>query len=121
MDSNNYQTALTAIAMIHISLDEHGVAYVGGTMLKVADVAIALERWGMTAREVQENYPRLTLAQVHAALAYYYDHKAEIDAQTAREEIEVARLRADNPNPLSRAQFEERLRARRREDHTAAS
>lgn len=112
---------MTTIAMSHISLDERGVAYVSATKLKVADVAVASERWGMTAREVQESYPRLTLAQVYAALAYYYDHKGEMDAQIARDEAEAERLRAQNPNPLSRAQFEERLRARGQEDRTAAA
>ena len=113
---------MTSIAINHVSLDERGVAYVSGTTLKVADVALAFERWGMTAREVQENYPRLTLAQVHAALSYYYDHKNEVDAQIAREEAEVARLRAQNPNLLSRAQFEERLGAQRRDnDHSTAA
>lgn len=33
-----------------------------------------------------EAHHQLTLAQVHDALSYYYDHQAEIDAQVAADE-----------------------------------
>jgi uncharacterized protein (DUF433 family) len=94
----------------HISLDESGTAYIRGTTLKVADLAIDAETWGMTARQIRENHPRLSLAQIHAALAYYYDHKDAIDAQIAREVEEVERLRAKNPNPLTRQQLQDGLK-----------
>jgi uncharacterized protein (DUF433 family) len=36
-------------------------------------------RQGYTPEEIQEMYPQLTLAQIHDALSYYYDHQAEIE------------------------------------------
>jgi len=48
---------------------------------------------GWTAEEIQEQHPHLSLAQIHAALAYYYDHKAEMDAEIEREEQSFAQLR----------------------------
>jgi uncharacterized protein (DUF433 family) len=93
----------------HISLDERGIPYIAGTAVKVADVAIDAERWGLSPLEIRDNYPRLSLAQIHAALAYYHDHTAVIEAQIAVDAEEYTRLRAANPNPLTRAQFEARL------------
>jgi hypothetical protein len=50
--------------------------------------------------EIRSQYPHLTLAQIHAAFAYYYDHIEQLDAQIAADlaEAEVARQRA-NPSP----------------------
>ena len=36
-------------------------------------------RQGYTPEEIQKMYPQLTLAQIHDALSYYYDHQAEIE------------------------------------------
>jgi uncharacterized protein (DUF433 family) len=58
------------------------------TRLRVMDIA-AMIRGGSSAEWIVENHD-LSLAQVYAAFAYYYDHKAEIDAeaQAAIEEFE---------------------------------
>jgi hypothetical protein len=37
-------------------------------------------------REDRRAYPDLTPAQIHAALAYYYDNRDEIDAELAEDE-----------------------------------
>jgi uncharacterized protein (DUF433 family) len=41
---------------------------------------------GQTPEEIAGNFGRLSLAQVHAALAHYYANKAEIDADLQAEE-----------------------------------
>ena len=41
---------------------------------------------GMTPEEIALEYPHLTLAQVHAALAYYHVNRDEIEADLAQEE-----------------------------------
>jgi hypothetical protein len=53
------------------------------------DVAIAKIFRREDENAIAEGYD-LTLSQVYAALSYYYDHKAEIDAEM-REEIRQAR------------------------------
>jgi uncharacterized protein (DUF433 family) len=67
----------------HISSDPEicgGRACITGTRVKVMDIVFAYVR-GRTPAELQDDFSRhLTLAEVHAALAYYYDHQAEIDA-----------------------------------------
>lgn len=50
-------------------------AVVAGTNIKVSQIASEVDHLGMTPDEVVEAHPHLTLAMVHAALAYYYDHQ----------------------------------------------
>jgi hypothetical protein len=51
----------------------------------------------------------LTLSEIHSALAYYYDHKEEIDKEMAEDEAEFERARKEENGP-TRAELEERLR-----------
>jgi len=57
-----------------------GRPYVVGTTVTVADVVMAKLYHAQDADGIADWYG-LTLAQVYAALAYYYDHKTAIDAQ----------------------------------------
>jgi len=50
---------------------------------------------------MHENYPHLSLAQIHAALAHYHDHQEAFDQQIAAEVAEARRLReASMDSPL---------------------
>ncbi|GAB3691576.1 hypothetical protein GCM10028857_29110 [Salinarchaeum chitinilyticum] len=51
-----------------------GAPTIGGTGIRVRDVASAYEHSGYDPDEITQLYPDLTLAAVHRALAYYYDH-----------------------------------------------
>ncbi len=51
---------------------------------------------------IEEHYGVYTLAQVHAALSYYYDHKAEFDAEIERERLEIEELRRQSLNSPGR-------------------
>jgi uncharacterized protein (DUF433 family) len=107
---------MVAAPIHHIGLDERGIAYVASTSIKVATIAVDADTWGHTPAEIQENYPKLSLAQIHAALAYHYDHRPEIYAQLAAWDAEYEQLRDAHPNPLTRDQWEARRRAQQ-EDH----
>jgi hypothetical protein len=56
---------------------------------------------GNSADQIIAEYPQLTLADVHAAIAYYYDHKDEIDAQIKADQDFVQQLRTAAPGPLA--------------------
>jgi hypothetical protein len=63
---------------------------------------------GWSAEEICKQHPYLKLAEAHAALAYYFDHQEEIDAEVRKEWAEAERARAQGqPSPLAL-----RLRAR---------
>jgi len=56
-----------------------GRPYIVGTTIEVSVIAIAKIVLGKNAEEIAADYD-LSLAQVYTALAYYYEHKTEIDA-----------------------------------------
>lgn len=58
-----------------------GAPIIAGTGLRVSDVAICYELRGMSPGDIVAAFPHVTLAQVHCALSYYYQHKAAFDAQ----------------------------------------
>src|SRR5574341_1085739 len=58
-----------------------GKPRIDGTRMRVSDVAI-YHHAGMTVQAMCEQF-ELTPGQVYSALAYYYDHKNEIDQQIA--------------------------------------
>lgn len=78
---------------------------IAGTRIKVKHVFRWVEEAGMTPAQVVEAYPQLTRAQVHAALAYYWSHAADIDADIEAEERLVAELKAQ----AGPSRFQDRL------------
>ncbi|MCC6394424.1 MAG: DUF433 domain-containing protein [Bryobacterales bacterium] len=64
---------------------------IAGTGVTVRRIAV-LRNMGEGPEEIAANFGRLSLAQVHAALAYYYAHKTEIDADLEAEEREYDAL-----------------------------
>jgi uncharacterized protein (DUF433 family) len=74
-----------------------GEPHLLGHRIKVRHVAVWHEQMGMTPTEIVATYPTITLAQVHAALAYYYDHRDEIRAAIEEEHRFVEELKAKSP------------------------
>ena len=86
--------ASTATEIAHIRLNDKGVPVIDGTRMKVAQLVAVKRAWNLSPESLQEQFPHLSLGQIHAALAYYYDHQDEIDADVERREREVAALEA---------------------------
>ena len=85
----------TATPMLHIWLDERGCAWIDDTNTKVIEVV--LDKLGpdrLTPDQIHEDHDHLSLAQIHAAFTYYYDHQPEFDAEIERQHREVEELRA---------------------------
>jgi uncharacterized protein (DUF433 family) len=80
---------MTPVTTTHICLDERGRPWIAGTQIKVIEVVLDKIAYGWSPEEIHEQHSDyLTLAQIYAALAYYYDHKAEIDAEIERQSRE---------------------------------
>jgi uncharacterized protein (DUF433 family) len=78
----------------HIWLDAEGRAWIDDTNVKVIEVVLDRLAYGGSPEEIHhQHYGHLSLAQIHAALAYYYDHQAEFDAEIERQVREVEQLR----------------------------
>jgi uncharacterized protein (DUF433 family) len=79
-----------------------GKPRVAGTRIRVADVVRWHEREGRDPEEIVAAYPQLTLSDVHAALAYYFDHRDEIKQAMAASEEFAAQMKAKlGPGPLA--------------------
>lgn len=74
---------------------------IAGTRIRVQDVAVLHERQGMTPDEIVALYPSLGLADVHAALAYYFDHQDEVRRTIADDEAAAEAARASIPSKLA--------------------
>jgi uncharacterized protein (DUF433 family) len=75
-----------------------GQPHVQGTRITVQRIALEVEQLGMTPDEVLAAHPHLTLAQVHAALAYFYDHRQEIEWSAKELDAIEQELRARFPS-----------------------
>ena len=71
-------------ATTHINLDETGVAWIDDTNVKVVEVVTDKLAYDSSPEEIHDQYPHLSMGQIHAALAYYYDHQAELDEEIQR-------------------------------------
>jgi uncharacterized protein (DUF433 family) len=100
----------TAVAP-HIWIDQEGLAWIDDTNVKVIEIIRDRRAYGSSADEMHVQYPHLSLAQLHAALAYYYDHQEAFDREIEQElvELDVLAAKANADSPLVK-----RLRAQKR-------
>ena len=79
-----------------------GKPRIAGHRIKVQDVAIWYEEMNLSPQQIVDRYPTITLSDVHAALAYYYDNKQEIQQQIEEDEALEAEMRANTVSKLPR-------------------
>lgn len=70
-----------------------------GRRITVQNIVVWHEHLGKSADEISAEYD-LTLADVYAALAYYFDHRQEIDSSLREDEEVVASLRSQSSSLL---------------------
>jgi uncharacterized protein (DUF433 family) len=91
----------------HIVLDENNVPQITDANTKVVEIVLDQLAYGWSAEEIHLQHPHLSLGQIHSALAYYWDHQAELEEDIQRRLAEIERIGAQTqPTPLVR-----RLRA----------
>jgi uncharacterized protein (DUF433 family) len=77
-----------------------GRACIAGHRIRVQDVVVLHEMRGMSAKEILAEYPGITLADVHAALAYYYDNQQEIADELRKAEEWAEWVKANIPSKI---------------------
>ena len=101
--NRNVMATTTARAVYsHITKDPKvcgGRACIDVTRIRVMDIVALLEEGYAPEKMLNVFAVPLTLAQVYAALAYYYDHKEEIEASFAEQD------HADNDHERKRAEY----------------
>jgi uncharacterized protein (DUF433 family) len=83
---------------IHVELrsGERGERpFIAGHRVRVQDVVLWNEE-GLTPDEIVLRVPSISLADVHAALTYYYDHRDEIERQIREDNSYASKMEADN-------------------------
>ena len=77
-----------------------GKACIAGHRIRVMDIVIWHEDLGMSPDEIAAAYTELSLSDVHAALAYYFDNVDEIRSDIRRNNEVAEQLRATFPSKL---------------------
>lgn len=68
---------------------------IAGTRISVRNI-VTWSRMGWSPEEIVRRYTHLALAQVHAALAYYYANKSAMDKSIAADEAEEDQIVAEH-------------------------
>lgn len=76
-----------------------GKPRIAGHRITVQDIVVWHERLGLSADEIISEHD-LSLADVYAALAYYYDHREDVDRAIRADEEFMAELRKRNPSKV---------------------
>ena len=71
----------------------NGSPVIAGTRIRVVDIAVEYEYMNCSPDDIITAHPHLKLEQVHAALSYYYEHRAEMDQKIKEDEDFIQKLR----------------------------
>jgi uncharacterized protein (DUF433 family) len=79
----------------HIALNEDRVPGIVDTTMKVVELVVEQQAYGWSPEELHFQHPYLTLGQIHSALAYYWDHREELDRDIQRRLERADELRGE--------------------------
>lgn len=77
-----------------------GKPRIAGHRIRVQDIVIWHEKLGMSPDEIVSTYPTITLSDVYAALAYYFDHREEIERGIKEDQDLTSAFESKNPSRL---------------------
>lgn len=77
-----------------------GKPCIAGSRIRVQDVYVWHELQGRSPDEIVSSFPQLTLADVYAALAYFWDHRDQILLEMREQEELVEQMKAQFPSKL---------------------
>jgi len=89
-----------------IEIDARGVAWVAGANTKVKEIVLDKVAYGWSPEEMHFQHPHLSMAQIHAALAYYYENQDKLDDEIRRDLEEVDQLRSQSESPTLRSKLQ---------------
>ena len=79
----------------HVEFDEKGNPVLSGTTMKIVELVMAQRAHGWSPEELHFQHPELSLGQIHSALAYYWDHKDELDADIEQRSLYAEQARRE--------------------------
>ena len=94
---------MAAVTIEHIEITpglSGGKPHIVGHRITVQDVFIWHERLGLEPDEIATQYD-LSLSEVYGALAYYHDHRNEIESSLQANDAFVTELRRNSPSKVA--------------------
>ncbi|MFH1909007.1 MAG: DUF433 domain-containing protein [Chloroflexota bacterium] len=79
----------------HVMLSDARIPTISGTNMKVTELVLAYIAYGWSPAELHFQFPHLTLGQIHSALAYYWDHREELDKDIEARLEAIEKLRRE--------------------------
>ncbi len=107
---------MVAVLNSLIEIDEMGIAWIAGANTKVVEVVLDKKGYGWGAEEIHRQHPHLSLAQIHAALSYYYEHETELESDIQRQQQLADELRTQQTGQFTRSELEARLHNRNKQE-----
>ena len=77
-----------------------GQPCITGTRIRVQDIYVWHELQGRSADEIVSQFPHVTMADVYAALSYYWDNRDAIQRQMQEETDFVEQMKKNHPSPI---------------------
>jgi len=77
----------------YVRLNDSDMPIIAGTTMKVVELVTAQKAYGWSPEEIHFQHPYLSMSQIYSALAYYWDHKAELDTDIERRLEQVKQLK----------------------------
>ena len=85
----------------HVVLNDAKVPVISGTTMKVTELVLAQAAYGWSAEELHIQFSHLTMGQIYSALAYYWDHREELDSDIEKRVEKVDQIQKSTPaSPL---------------------
>jgi|SRR5665213_1269826 len=94
-----------------LRIDDLGVVRIGATRVTL-DTLVGSYRDGSTAEEIVQQYSTLSLADVHAAIAFYLTHIPEVESYLLQRQSDAAEARRKVEQVCDQSGLRERLLAR---------
>jgi len=89
-----------------IEIDARGVAWVARANTKVKEIVLDKLAYGWSPEEMHFQHPHLSMAQIHAALAYYYENQDKLDDEIRRDLEEADQVRSQSESSALRSRLQ---------------
>ncbi len=83
----------------HLDCSKAGRPVIAGKKFKIVHLIREHLAYGWSAEELAFNHPQLTLGEIYSALAYYADHREQMDSELAAVEEKVGQMHQEARAP----------------------
>jgi uncharacterized protein (DUF433 family) len=93
---------MATLLSTQLEIDADGIAWLSGTGVKVIEIVLGKLAHGWSPEEIHFQHSSLSLAQIHAALTYYYENQGRLDADIRSRLADARQLSEEVSDPAFR-------------------